>query len=68
MPYAYGNEAVVGGPEVEETLFRVNLHLSLLQVPDVDLVQPGESVTVGEFAVESSKPSNTELCPLGIDR
>ncbi len=55
MPYAYGNEAVFGGPELDETLFKVNLHLSLLHVPEVDLVHPGESETEGEFAVKVVK-------------
>ena len=64
MPYAYGKEAVFGGPELEETLFKVNLHLSLLHVPEVDLVHPGASETEGEFAVESSNPSITESSPL----
>ena len=64
MPYAYGKEAVFWGPEIEETLFKVNLHLSLLHVPAVDLDQPGASETEGEFAVESSKPSISESWPL----
>ena len=68
MPYEYGNEAVTGGPEFEDSLLRVNLHLSLLHVPEVYLVHPGESETVGEFAVESSNPIISELCPLGIER
>ena len=45
----------------------MNLHLSLLHVPEVDLDHPGASETEGEFAVESSNPSITESSPLVSD-
>ena len=47
-------------------MFSVNLHLSSLQVPEfivVDRDQPVASLTVGEFAVASSKVLKMLCCP-----
>ena len=57
------------GPEFCVTLLSVNLHLSSLQVPEfieVDRVQPVASLTVGEFAVASSKVLEMLCCPFSM--
>ena len=64
LPHSVRERGGQGGPEFDESLFNVNLHLSLLHVPDVDRVHPGASETVGELAVESSNPIISDWTPL----